>query len=58
MLLCSVHTGRYFREKVLTGKAYWGDIGDKNFLNGSEKEDILVQIFMVKDTPSLELYNA
>ena len=57
MLLCSVHTARYFREKVLTGKAYWGDISCKNFLNGKDKDDIMNQTMMVRDAPSQELYN-
>ena len=56
VLLCSVHTGRYFREKVLTGKAYWGDISEKKFLNGSDKDDILSQVLQVRDAPSQELY--
>jgi len=56
VLLCNVHTARYFREKVLTGKSYWGDIADKNLMNGSQKEDLLPQILLVRDAPSEELY--
>ena len=56
VLLCSIHVGRYFREKVLTGKAYWGDISEKNFLNGSEKDDLMKQVIAVRDSPSQELY--
>ena len=56
VLLCSVHTARYFREKVFTGKAYWGDISKKNFLHGGEKYDLMKQVLLVRDSPSQDLY--
>ena len=52
VLLCHVHVLRYFKEKVFTGKAYWGKAGDKNYLSGAEKEELMKEIILVRDSPS------
>ena len=57
MLLCSVHVLRYFKEKVFTGRAYWGDAGEKNYLSGEEKDELMKQIVLVRDSPSQEEYS-
>ena len=57
VLLCSVHVLRYFKEKVFTGRAYWGDAGEKNYVNGGDKDNLMKQIVLVRDSPSQELYN-
>ena len=57
MLLCSVHVLRYFKEKVFTGRAYWGDAGEKNYLGGEEKDELMKQIVLVRDSPSQEEYS-
>ena len=57
VLLCSVHVLRYFKDKVFTGRAYWGDAGEKNYVNGEEKDNLMKQIVLVRDSPSQELYN-
>ena len=48
---------RYFREKVLTNKAFWGNIADHNYMSGHEKDNLLKQIIKVRDAPSEFLYN-
>ena len=56
VLLCHVHVLRYFKEKVFTGKAYWGEAGDKNYLRGDEKEELMKEILLVRDSPSQQEY--
>ena len=56
VLLCPIHVLRYFKDKVFTGKAYWGDAGDKNYLAGGEKEELMKLLASVRDAPSEELY--
>ena len=56
VLLCNVHTLRYFREKVFTGKSYWGDANCHNYLSGSDKDDLMAQLILVRDAPSENLY--
>ena len=56
VLLCNIHTVRYFREKVFTGKSYWGDAGEHNYLTGPDKDDLMKQIVLVRDAPSEILY--
>ena len=52
VLLCTIHVLRYFREKVLTGKAFWGEAGDKNYLCGADMDDIMSNIKLLIDAPS------
>ena len=56
VLLCSVHVLRYFKEKVFTGRAYWGAASNKNYFNGSDKDEVMKQIILVRDSPSQEHY--
>jgi hypothetical protein len=56
VLLCNVHTARYFREKVFTGKSYWGQVEDHNYLCGADKDDLMKQLMLVRDSPSEALY--
>lgn len=56
MLLCNVHTVRYFREKVFTGKSWWGDANEHNYMSGPDKDDLMAQIVLVRDSPSEALY--
>ena len=56
VLLCNVHTLRYFREKVFTGKSYWGDANCHNYMSGSDKDDLMAQLILVRDAPSENLY--
>ena len=56
VLLCNVHTARYFREKVFTGKSYWGDAGEHNYMTGPDKDDLMKQVVLVRDAPSEILY--
>ena len=41
--LCPIHVLRlrYFKDTVFTGKAYWGDAGDKIYLAGDKKEELV-----------------
>ena len=55
-LLCSVHVLRYFKEKVFTGKGYWGDAADKNYVVGGEKEELIKQLILVRDSPNQEFF--
>ena len=55
VLLCPIHVLRYFKDKVFTGKAYWGDAGDKNYLSGDEKEELMKLLASVRDAPSEDL---
>ena len=55
VLLCSVHVLRYFKEKVFTGRAYWGDAGENNYVNGGDKDHLMKQIVIVRDSPILKL---
>ena len=41
VLVCSIHVLQYFLEQVFTGKAYCGDAGDKNYLCGADKDDLI-----------------
>ena len=52
-----MHVLRYFKEKVFTGRAYWGDAGEKNYLSGEEKDELMKQIVLVRDSPSQDEYN-
>ena len=56
VLLCNVHTARYFRVKVFTNKAFWGKAEDTNYLVKDDKDYIMNQILLVRDAPSEELY--
>ena len=56
VLLCNVHTGRYFREKVLTNKAFYGDPEDYQYLGKYDKDDLMDAVLSVRDSPSEELY--
>lgn len=56
VLLCAIHVLRYFREKVLTGKAFWGEAGDKNYLCGADKDDIMTNIKLLRDSPSQDAF--
>ena len=56
VLLCPIHVLRYFKDKVFTGKAYWGDAGDKNYLSGDEKEELMKLLASVRDAPSKDLF--
>ena len=53
VLLCFVHTRRYFKDKVLTNKGQWTD---GTFLNGTDKEAILEQVTLIRDAPSEQEY--
>ena len=57
VLLCTMHVLRYFKDKVFTGRAYWGDAGEKNYMSGGEKEELMSQIVLLRDSPSQELNN-
>ena len=41
---------------MFTGRAFWGDAGEKNYLCGEEKEDLMQKVIMVRDSPSEEEY--
>ena len=41
---------------MFTGRAYWGEAGDKNYLSGVEKEDLMKEIILLRDSPSQEEY--
>ena len=56
VLLCNIHTAQYFREKVFTGKSYWGNVEDHNYLCGADKDDLMKQLMLVRDSPSEALY--
>ena len=49
--LCFIHTRRYFKDKVFTGKSQWGD---GSFLSGGDKEELLKQVTLVRDSPTCE----
>ena len=49
VFLCFIHTRRYFKDKVFTGKAQWGD---GSFLTGGDKEQLLLQLSLVRDSPT------
>ena len=48
---------RYFKEKVFVSKGYLGDPNEKNYLNGVDREKLVAQICLVRDSPSEEIYN-
>ena len=50
------HTARYFREKVKTNKAFWGDASDHKYLSKYDKDNVMGQILLVRDSPSEEEY--
>ena len=54
VFLCFIHTRRYFKDKVFTGKAQWGD---GSFLTGGDKEQLLLQLSLVRDSPTEALYH-
>ena len=56
VLLCVIHVYRYFKDKVFTGKAFWGEAGEKNYFSGEDKEILMKQIAAVRDAPSETLY--
>ena len=41
---------------MFTGRAFWGDAGEKNYLCGEEKENLMQKVIMVRDSPSEEEY--
>ena len=53
VFLCFIHTRRYFKDKVFTGKAQWKD---GSFLSGGDKEDLLKQVTLVRDAPTSEAF--
>ena len=53
VFLCFIHTRRYFKDKVFTGKAQWTD---GTFLAGGDKEQLLLQLSLVRDSPTEALY--
>ena len=53
VFLCFIHTRRYFKDKVLTGKSQWTD---GSFLSGGDKEELLKQVTLVRDSPNSEAY--
>ena len=57
VFLCNVHVARYFKEKVFVSKGYWGDPNEKNYVNGVDREKLVAQICLVRDSPSEEIYN-
>ena len=56
VLLCNVHTARYFREKVFTNKAFWGDPKDAQYLGRYDKDNLMEQVLSVRDAPSEDTY--
>ena len=56
VLLCNVHTSRYFKEKVFTSKSYWGEIEDHKYFTGKDWEDLVTELKLVRDSPSMEIY--
>ena len=56
VLLCVIHVYRYFKDKVFTGKTFWGEVGKKNYFSGEDKEILMNQITAVRDAPSETLY--
>ena len=56
VLLCNVHTRRYFKDKVLTNKGFWGDISKQHYLNSKDKDRIIHQLTLVRDSPSESVY--
>ena len=53
VFLCFIHTRRYFKDKVFTGKAQWKD---GSFLSGGDKENLLKQVTLVRDAPTCEAF--
>ena len=53
VFLCFIHTRRYFKDKVFTGKAQWKD---GSFLTGGDKEQLLLQLSLVRDSPTEDVY--
>jgi hypothetical protein len=51
VFLCFIHTRRYFKDKVLTGTSQWTD---SSFLSGGDKEELLKQVTLVRDSPNSE----
>ena len=41
---------------MFTGKAYWGEAADKNYLCGADKDDLLTQLKLLRDSPSESLF--
>ena len=37
---------------MLTSKAYWGDAGDKDYLCGDDRDEVIKQVLKVRDSPS------
>ena len=52
VLLCNVHTSRYFREKVFMNKAFWGDPKDAQYLGKFDKDELMEQLQLVRDSLS------
>ena len=52
-----VHVLRYFKDKVFTGRAYWGEACEKNYVNRGQKDHLMKQNVVVKNSLSQELYN-
>ena len=53
VFLCFIHTRRYFKDKVFTGKSQWTD---GSFLSGGDKEQLLKQLTLVRDSPTSDSY--
>ena len=56
VLLCVIHVYRYFKDKVFTGKAFWGEAGAKNYFCEQDNEELMKQIAAVRDAPSETMY--
>ena len=56
VLLCNVHTVRYFRDKVFTSKAFWGEANAKNYLVSDDKNRLEELVRQIRDAPSEEIY--
>ena len=56
VLLFNVHTSPYFKEKVFTSKSYWEEIEDHEYFTGIEWKHLVTQLNLVRDSPSMEIY--
>ena len=56
VLLCSVHTSRYFKDKVFTSKGFWGDVEKHDYVTGDDRRELVAQLNFVRDSPSNEIY--
>ena len=52
VLLSNIHTVCYFRDKVFTSKAFWGEANAKNYLVCDNKNLLEELVWQIRDAPS------